>query len=86
MSESIQTETSVRRGRPPKNVDVSLPTSEETEVACPPAPSYPEKIVMTRPFGYIQDNGQGRMWFQKMVVDDPDEIKDIIDRGCRDWT
>lgn len=81
MSESVQDEVPMRRGRPPKNVEVAIPTSEETEVAH----DYPEKIVMTRPFGYIQDNGQGRMWFQKMVVDDPEEIKDIIDRGCRDW-
>lgn len=52
----------------------------------PPKPDYPETITMTRPFGYIDDDGQGHMWQPGMVVESADEVKDIIDRGCKDWT
>lgn len=77
MSGEVEAMVPKRRGRPPKNVELG---SESV------ARSYPEAIVMTRPFGYLDVNGQGHMWQPKMMVTDAGEIADIINRGCKDWT
>jgi hypothetical protein len=80
MSEEIEETVPIRRGRPPKHVEEDVRSHDEAQV------EYPEQIQMIRPFGFVQDNGQQLHWFQDMVVTDANDIKTIIDRGCKDWT
>lgn len=48
-------------------------------------PRYPAKIRMTRPHGFIDDFGSSHYWPQGIVLDSPEEIRTILDRGCKDY-
>lgn len=44
------------------------------------------KIVMTRPYGFIADNGLQYHWFQGETIDDPQVIALLLQRQCSDFT
>ena len=57
---------------------------EELDIA-EPKKSYPQKIKMTKPFGFIDEQGAHHYYFQDMVVDVPDQIAEIVDHQCKDF-
>lgn len=48
-------------------------------------PVYPAAIKMTKPFGFITDEGDHHYWMQGMLVDVPEQIAEIIDHKCTDF-
>jgi hypothetical protein len=44
------------------------------------------KIVMTRPYGFVADNGQAYHWFQGETIEDLRVIALLVERGCSDFT
>lgn len=51
----------------------------------PKAKTNPTVIKMTKPFGYITDEGEHHYWMQGMLVDVPEQIAEIIDHKCTDF-
>ena len=47
-----------------------------------PSGTVPTKIVLTCPFGYIDDNEVTHMWGANQEVTDPAEIADLIAHGA----
>lgn len=52
----------------------------------PKAKTYPAVIKMTKPYGFVDDAGSHHYWFQGMLVDVPEQIAEIIDHKCLDFT
>ena len=61
----------------------SFGEAPESDVVEQPKKSLPERIKLTAPYGFIDEEGVNRHWHQGAVVESPEEIELIVSRGGR---
>jgi hypothetical protein len=65
---------------PLEGEDTAEPSSNEPEEG--EQEDYPSKIQLTAPHAYYEDDGTLKAWQQGQVIDDPDEVAHLVDRGA----
>lgn len=83
MAEEAKVEAKVEAPKPEAHVEVKKPEPAPAPAPAPAKPkkTYPAKIMLLSPFGFIDPKGHTYYWLQNAVVSDAEEVAMIVDRG-----